>query len=231
MPTLEAVKERPILFSGPMVKAILEGRKTQTRRVIKPQPADLRGDHFQGESLFNTMIRKDLESDWRSLACLYGQPGDRLWCKEGWRFASINHGSPRQFWTVQFRDFAVLPHPQPDQDLISHLTAKDTFTEGATGIAFGRWRSSLHMFRWASRITLEITEVQVERLQSISEEDAKAEGVESIHFQILKPWVGYPVYREPFARLWESINGKGSWELNPWVWAITFRRIDKEALA
>lgn len=173
------MKERPILFSGPMVRAILEGRKTQTRRVVKPQPAHIAG--------IGTVLNIDTIT---GKACPYGKPGDRLWVRETWDGVRLDGGGA----LVSYR--ADGDKPVTDD---------------------GRWHPSIHMPRWASRITLEVVSVRVERLQEISEEDAMAEGVALAEN-----------YRGPvahFASLWEQINGLGSWNANPWVWVVEFRRV------
>ena len=177
------MKERPILFSAPMVRALLAGMKTQTRRAFKtknggvwPNANDLPG------------IRQILRS------CPYGQPGDRLWVRE--TFARID-GQTRPWIETDY---------------------KATYTHGdRLGDTLGikkRWTPSIHMPRHASRITLEVTGVRVERLQDISEADAIAEGVYT------DP--ACPAY-DAYAQLWDEINGLGSWEANPWVWVVEFK--------
>lgn len=248
------MKERPILFSSAMVRAILEGRKTQTRRVINPQP---RSTCCTGGVIDKPISPTDIwhlagyENTWgfRSSStgvalsgawkCHYGQPGDRLWVRETYRIASINARTASQFWTIQFKEgFGVLPHPQPERELFLPLVERDEFTESNTGIDFGKWRPSIHMPRWASRITLEVVSVRVERLQDISDDDAVAEGVKDLchcgdyvqdhgyhsgHGAVSMP--GYA--RDEFSGLWDSINAKRgySWESNPWVWVIEFKRV------
>lgn len=195
------MKERPILFSAPMVQAILDGSKTQTRRVVKPQPSS--GDHFG----FDDKQRLQVPA-WYGLwllACPYGQPGDRLWVRETW--AAPDHGAQLGFDVLAFR-----------------ATHSDSEIPG------GRWRPSIHMPRWASRITLEVTGVRVERLQDISEADAMAEGVwrtVSGHYSYGDEYnPSYATACDAFRGLWESINGPGSWEANPWVWVVEFKRLE-----
>lgn len=173
------MKERPILFSGEMVRAILDGRKTQTRRVIKPQ-----GEPYTIE-------------DVDVLKCPYGIPGDRLWVRE--TFADLRGMGFGHKWAYR----ADTPEGS-ESDRIR--------------IGYGvRWKPSIHMPRWASRITLEITDIRVERVQDITYIDAKAEGVEYEK--------GYTDPREAFATLWNSINAKRDygWAMNPWVWIIEFK--------
>ena len=196
------MKERPILFSGPMVRAILEGRKTQTRRVVKPQPptafVTVRvEDGTQASWCLRNQSAFDLPesaADWLTLRCPYGVPGDRLWVRETWGSCTTN-GTVCSGYRA---DVALRPEIEAGVD---------------------RWRPSIHMPRWASRLLLEVKAVRVERLQEISEDDAFAEGISG------GDWLGNPVgtYRE----LWDSINAKRghSWESNPWVWVVEFERV------
>lgn len=214
-----AVKERPILFSGPMVRAILDGRKTQTRRVMKPQPShdselqvgffeptntDRNGMQYPGKSVFGCWNDED---GWK---CPFGSPGDRLWVRET--------------WTPDHKDF--YPHfpvcYQADFGPEYERKHGKVWSSEQNAWFPWRWRPSIHMPRWASRITLEITGVRVERLNDISEEDAIAEGMDW-HRGPLR--VGHTNPLSAFQSLWESINGDGSWALNPFVWAIEFKRV------
>ena len=222
------MKERPILFSSPMVRAILDGRKTQTRRVCKGQ-RELSNVH-------------DFQLD----RCPFGQPGDRLWVRETWRIGAWDQdagcvaldysadGFARREW-IQVPDndlFLKLWQQSCDDAYAAGLHPFDGFFKWEPGQSPCRWRPSIHMYRWASRITLEITGVRVERLNDISDADAKFEGA-SFHDGL---GVGHSGWRHDFgdvhadarssfARLWESINGAGSWNANPWVWVIEFRRV------
>lgn len=207
-------KERPILFSAPMVRAILEGRKTQTRRIVKPQPdysmvgvidwKDIRASNEL--SLTNAM----------ALGSPYGVPGERLWVRETWGYEltakAVKASLPR----------AGIP-PQAECEAV-YYRASDGWN--------GPWLPSIHMPRWASRIDLTNSCARIERLQDVSEADALAEGVE---FGLLNGVMVFKNYAtgemsEPTARgsyrsLWESINGPGSWEVNPWVWVVEFERV------
>lgn len=214
--------ERPILFSGPMVRAILAGRKVQTRRIVKPQPLvgdggcwfpeppqkpTSRARHYANEA----HMRRGLPLDFQ----FYGAPGDRLWVKETWQ----PRASARAVgWEVTYAaDVSVFFHD------VDRVPGSWKFPKAA---AIG-WVTPLFMPRWASRLTLEVTGVRVERLCDISEEDAKAEGVEAVNGHPERGaffGVG-PCHREGFAQLWADLNGAGSWESNPWVWAITFKRV------
>lgn len=212
------MKERPILFSAPMVRALLAGTKTQTRRVVKMKPHHQIEERDDGTP-WPWMHDGERNADsW--LACPYGQPGDRLWVRETWQgpllqefeidanpdwhYASHLH----QYQNPEHCEYAADGGPKPE-----YTDADDVMRQG--------WRPSIHMPRWASRITLEITSVRVERLQDISEADAIAEGVRnSLHLP------GGRFARENFAHLWWTINGDGSWESNPWVWVIEFKRVE-----
>lgn len=194
------MKERPILFNGPMVRALLDGSKTQTRRVVKPQPDWVNPDASVGNALTVAKIGKRVGMANR--ICSYGQPGSRLWVRETWAAPhAYDHLPPR-----------MIP-----QDARIHYAA----TEDRGGLL---WRPSIHMPRWASRITLEVTGVRVERLQEISEADAMAEGVAETakHLQGLSACLEHCY---AYQDLWESINGPGSWDENPWVWVVEFKNI------
>lgn len=173
-------KERPILFSAPMVRAILDGRKTQTRRVVKD-------NHLRGCQ----------PEDYLLSLCPYGQRGDRLWVRETW-----------QTWKEFDR---VRPANISNQAEIQYPATYDGWDS--------RIRLPIHMPRWASRITLKITGVRVERLQDISRGDAMAEGCPFANT------ADGPNPRQWYADLWEQINGEGSWDANPWVWVIEFKRV------
>lgn len=198
--------ERPILFSAPMVRAILAGAKVQTRRVVNPEPAG------SVTTIYRPFAHEP--NNWQGYAdnvgfirwygrCRYGQPGDRLWVRET--------------WAVPHRYDHLGPSNIPVLGVRTHYAA----TEERGGL---RWRPSIHMPRWASRITLEITAVRVERLQDISEADAKAEGAEP-YLHPVHPAREQLRHVDGFQALWESINGPDSWDLNPWVWVVEFKRV------
>lgn len=210
-------KERPILFNGAMVRAILAGQKTQTRRAMKPQPADDIAPHV----FPNATVQ-----GWRSSLrhahgattghfCPFGQPGDRLWVRETWCHAWDDE---RDQWSDPERY-----HYRADGIEVVHVDDGER----------SPWCPSIHMPRRACRLLLEITDVRVERLQEISEADAMAEGADvhvlpDIRLPRTHPRAGRPmVYadcREIFANLWDSTGD--DWNSNPWVWAITFKRIE-----
>lgn len=202
-------KERPILFSGAMVRALLEGKKTQTRRVVKDfAPFDITPSETQ-ESLellgWRELIPRHLVPP-----CPYGRPGDRLWVRES--FARLDDGS------------YLYP--------ATYDTARRPYM---------KWKPSIHMPRAACRLVLEVTEVRVERLHDITADDAKAEGVPENMTYVPVPvsttatreqmleWAHSPPimqdWRQGFFRLWESINGKKSLDDNPWVWVVSFKKV------
>ncbi|MFN3376338.1 MAG: hypothetical protein ACK40S_07290 [Burkholderiaceae bacterium] len=237
------MKERPIIFSAPMVRAILAGTKTQTRWVCKPQPiADARfvGGHHLPATKRNPGQEISVEAPYVHIACPYGQRGDRLWVRETWRIGSWDDGCG--FWI----DYCDGPRKErlecPDVDFAYRLieqTGEDlrkcnfqptngTMYEWAPGQSPLRWRPSIHMPRWASRITLEVTGVRVERLQDISEADAIAEGCRPIRPEIVLDGLVTRTGRsavDEYRQLWQSIHGPESWAANPWVWAIEFKRV------
>lgn len=225
------IKERPILFSGPMVQAILDGQKTQTRRIawkmdihremrkLDPSmPALWAGAvHPARESGYvswypgNTgglaeLTKKQYD---KGFECPYGKLGDRLWVRETWAarisYDSYSGVSP-EVGRVEYRQSPNWTFEIPEER--------------------GKWRPSIFMPRWASRITLEITKIRVERLQEITEEDAKAEGVVSSRAGTIASF-GEALALAQFRILWDVINHKrASWESNPWVWVVEFKRID-----
>lgn len=226
------MKERPILFSAPMVRAIMAGTKTQTRRVVKPQPersgdgvlmwgASHRGMRFGVEGMDvppGVLVR-----------CPYGQPGDRLWVRETfyawgrwetrynqkkgrdeWHFVDLTATSGRKYRYAAEGDGLI---PMPGRREVA-------------GVIPGWWkRPAIFMPHRASRITLEISGVRVERLQDINAADALAEGVNVHPDHHSKPATSIYSPVQAFRDLWESINGPDSWDVNPWVWAIEFRRL------
>ncbi|MFU3623239.1 hypothetical protein ACM7JP_08335 [Pseudomonas aeruginosa] len=203
------MKERPILFNDQMVRAILEGRKTVTRRVVKPQP-DFLGSMVDPNTPFKTL---DAGLHAR-ITCPHGQPGDRLWVREA--------------WAADAQVDAIAPRDLSQGEPIWYPADFSVRQTGCSMISKGRGRPSIHMPRWASRILLEITAVRIERLQDISEKQALAEGVELEGEGVC--WAGAagtasdsPV--ESFRLLWELINGAGSWNANPWVWVVEFKRV------
>lgn len=197
-------KERPILFKGEMVRAVLDGRKTQTRRIVKPMR------HPFGDVYTPNHVADEFMSKTGAFACPYGRPGDRLWVRETW--------------------IDLSPYEETDVKRAAYKASFGNVPSDA------RWKPSIHMPRWASRITLEITEVRVQRLREISEEDAIAEGISTLNVPpgILKGQnkfavsmggflLNAPTARECFLMLFASINGQEVVDANPYVWAISFK--------
>ncbi|WP_257394092.1 hypothetical protein [Enterobacter hormaechei] len=213
------MKERGMIFNGEMVRAILDGRKTQTRRIMKVQPSDGFHPTHNGYDL-------DLNAHWYTPGVVdkngYLQPAK----KDVFGVADENEGYTCPFGAVGDRiwvreTFCAVPDYDEPAGCSALLYAAD-----GNG-PYGKWTPSIHMPRCASRITLEITGVRVERLNTISQEDAQAEGME------LTVWRQHTLTRiaegevltpyDNFAQLWESIYGEGSWHTNPWVWVIEFK--------
>ena len=201
------MKERPILFSAPMVRAILAGQKTQTRRAAKPvRHPDLGNTYDPGALVLEYEPQHVIDR-----ACPYGQPGDRLWVRETWMDLS---GTGIELITGSRSRYAYRA------DTPAGSYGDETSKEYGL-----KWRPSIYMPRAASRIKLEVVHVRVERLQDISEADAIAEGAPGGHGSI--PGYLYAATpHEHYRHIWESINGAGSWGKNPWVWVVEFKRIE-----
>lgn len=221
------IKERPILFSAPMVRAIQEGRKTVTRRPIRVQPdvpvtdAIPRRNFPHGPATVDWYWRpkhghlNGVPSAGWDFKCPYGQPGDRLWVRETW---FCDH-------------FEVMrgPYLKPDDLDIGEAREDGTLVYSADGLTpfeaeQPAWKPSIHMPRWASRILLQITDVRVERLHDITPENAIAEGVKSCEQDLDPDGNDYSPY-ELFSMLWTSINGMETWHANPRVWVVEFKRV------
>lgn len=222
-------KERPILFNGPMVRAILDGQKTVTRRAVKVQPRS-RGD-IGSYGLGQPFIRHP-DPTKRNLECPYGRPGDRLWVRETWGVISHtwNEHGDMVDWVPDRPATAIRELPFGRGYYSGHVIyAADGANEWAGdddggGEPRSAWHPSIHMPRLASRILLEVTSIRVERLQDITEEQAKAEGVLSCERDIDENGNGYSPL-ELFGGLWTMINGMESWNSNPWVWVVEFKRV------
>lgn len=206
-----------------MVRAIIEGRKTQTRRIVKPkdEPKGFWGRReYEGEERMFSRIElapSDARPWWEVGGINgaedhnpYGKPGDRIWVKETWK--------PDPSWGQS-------SSPTMEIQEGSNILYRSTLPEGHAKQEFGKWRPSIFMRRWMSRITLEVTAVRAERLQNISTEDCREEGCGSAEI----PWRADGTTSHPwvdtYKRLWESINGPDSWAANPWVWVVEFRKI------
>ena len=225
------MKARPILFTGAMVRAILDGSKTQTRRAVELPHANPLGQWeamqwggptggrtAKGETVPAQMAIGHSRTG-QILVSPYGQPGDRLWVRESFMPAPLEAapGPSQTPWSIAYAAGGQAELLAPSQYNPMLYT-------------YERWTPSIHMPRWASRITLEITSVRVERLQDVSEADAQAEGIAyserfrgycigmAEHFHSGDP-------RESFRGLWQSINGPDSWAANPLVWVLSFKKV------
>jgi hypothetical protein len=227
---------KPILFSAPMIQAILNGKKVQTRRIVKPQPEspaaiyDVPGADTQltprlmecedglrlnwwwaltkvGNS---PCVMQDYEKTWTKSP--HGRVGTHLWVRE-------------TFFATEYPNKPLLPNAIQTPNGWAHVSYRADSDKWMRDNS-GAWKPSVHMPQWASRITLEITRVRVERLKDISEEDAIAEGCKAQIYTAPSAFIQcYISARDDFASLWESIHGVGTWERNDWVWVYDFKRI------
>lgn len=222
--------ERPVIFSGPMVRAILEGRKTQTRRVVKPQPSSgIEAAYKMPDGRWQWLhLPPPAGVGMGAFAAAY-RPGDVLWVRETFYIDLMPWDTMR------------LPEQRPaeldDRDIYYRADGEccQQIPEcSCAEVGKPRWRPSIHMRRWAARLFLRVEAVRIERLRDISESDAKAEGVTRCalsdadleRFDRMKSWP--ELYRPMFRMLWDSLNAKrgyGWWNANPWVWVIEFERI------
>ncbi len=241
------MKERPIPFSTPMVRAILSGTKTQTRRVVKPQPAN--GWDFETPAAlgritsphpkkgrFGAFLRRGVGTDFPEfdlIPCPYGMPGDRLWVRESYRFLDTFDSDSATRVAERCLD-AGYKTPWAPIQYEADRTRRDWQHVGTPPHdgppLVGKLRPNIFMPHWASRILLNVTGVRVERLQDISEADAIAEGIERSGEC---NWCDYLDYgyndftnaRRSYRSLWESLNGPSSWDANPWVWVVEFKPV------
>ena len=233
------MKERPILFSAPMVRAILDGRKTQTRRIVKGS-SDVECDRWVAHDGLHTPASDELargvfDPVGDAYRCPYGEPGDRLWVREScWLlFADYYTGDGERAGSAR-----VVPGAREDGDPPAVWCAVDGPLPAIPPNDHGwRWarRNSIHMPRYASRILLDVVSVRVERLQDISEDDARAEGVTPFPIGGEDCWSD-GTRRSAFEYLWGQINGfvgdpkaRAPWASNPWVWVVTFKRTEADA--
>ncbi|EBU8905643.1 TPA: hypothetical protein H2W70_004382 [Salmonella enterica] len=211
------MSERGMIFNAEMVNAILSGRKTQTRRPIKWK-----------QTRFTEIAERDDGSLWPWaedcerggdiwFACPYGEIGDRIWVRETWQ---VIHDHIDESSHVEDRTYA--PSIPKEKDRYWHTVYAEHFGDESREDRGFPWRPAIHMPRWASRILLEITDVRVERLRDLSEEDAKSEGIIPSAGGVLPGWE----YRINFRDLWMDIYGTDNWEANPWVWVIEFKRVE-----
>lgn len=195
--------ERPIILSAPMIPPTLDGRKTMTRRIVKPQPGHMQDSEPEG---YCWVLSLDGHTELNPKRdCPYGKPGDRLWVRETWRIGTHNDCA-----CYEPCGRCVVGKPMYAADFAGEASE------------WGPWRPSIHMPRWASRITLEITDVRIERLQDITNDDACQEGID------IQEALSIPASNGAiavFSELWESLHGPGSWDRNDWVRVISFKRV------
>ena len=211
------MKERGMIFNGEMVRALLDGRKTQTRRIVKQQPDE--------DGLAKITDGPWVDTSERTYSCPFGAVGDRIWVRE------TSGLQVRRDALGDTGEFRVYRASAPDAVRYTTAEGKDVPV---------KWIPSIHMPRWASRILLEITDVRVERLSDLSEEDALCEGIDREKLEESQDnydciadhnMTGRPTATGAFKCLWESIYGADSWQVNPWVWVIEFKRIEGGAHA
>ncbi|WP_313083241.1 morphogenetic protein [Atlantibacter sp.] len=223
------MKERGMIFNGEMVRAILDGRKTQTRRIISERHLNLIDLGSQiGECYpLECGIDHDNSQSYYREHCPFGKPGDRIWVRETFQGPLVSEdlleeyrAYPEKFEKPQYCEYAADGRAKPE-----YCDLDDNLRHG--------WLPSIHMPRWASRILLEITDVRVERLNSISEDDARAEGVPPAGYLVphypntyLTPAGDFATAKIAFQRLWQSIYGEESWQADPWVWVVEFKRVE-----
>lgn len=236
--------ERGMIFNGEMVRALLDGRKTQTRRIVKGADGAVKFCKewdINGEEIFVLLGEKDhtgMNPVLGAISCPLGAVGDRIWVRETWGVVSheLDEDGRIQSWTPDRPATAIHEMPLGNGYYSGHAiyAADGNFTWGDDdGYEDGRscWKPSIHMPRAASRILLEITDVRVERLNSIHDVDAMREGIQNLttcsHADFGIPGVvnaQHPV--RAFQLLWESIYGADNWKANPWVWVIEFKRVE-----
>ncbi|WKH72831.1 morphogenetic protein [Klebsiella quasipneumoniae] len=217
------MKERGMIFNGEMVRAILDGRKTQTRRPVKFPVHDKNlGCELAGNELAGEL------SAGNYLNSAFGKPGDRIWVRETWQ--AIHDYCDENGHVDESRYARSIPRNRGNY---WHPVYEEAWGNESREDRDFPWRPSIHMPRWASRILLEITDVRVERLNTISEKDATAEGVPPAGSLLpdypgtfLTPKGDYATAKVAFQRLWESIYGEQSWKANSWVWVIAFKRVE-----
>lgn len=220
-----ATKARPIIFSAPMVRALIDGRKTQTRRIVKPKPLWVYADQVPV---------KTKDADPRgAISCPFGVPGDKLYVRE--KFGYANAGKHR---VIVYAADESAWHIVADEGGEGDERSRGKRVDRSKIDPVHRWYPSIHMPRWASRITLTITNVRVERVQDISDADVVAEGTfdapvnedSVVRIRTVQQYRGKPelcndrafASRARFMVLWDSIHGTGAWDRNDWIWALTF---------
>ena len=231
---MNSIKERPALFNDEMVRAILEDRKTVTRRAIKPQPPE--GHKWRGWVVDSTCSKEIGSASWDEgggplrrnatyARCPYGKPGDRLWVRETWY---CDHFEVQQGPYLRPADMHDLDQSREDGELVYAADGLTPYEQEQPV-----WKPSIHMPRWASRILLEVTDVRVERLQDISDKEIEAEGIDldalaegQGRYDMCHAGSGAdgrPTLRTAWRDLWGSTGG--DWDANPWVWCVSFKRV------
>lgn len=255
-------RERPLLMRGELVRAVLAGRKTQTRRLVKPQPPGWVDptivNRTEVQHLFQwtepeqsppRKLRRWPEEHY--MRSPFSFPVTRLWVRETWSPVTCEKGDPGAWWGPDRNLFNEDNGPD-DQWMQTAYAADATYGPGQYGMAKlpgggmfeGPWRPSIHMPRWACRLVLAIVDVRVQRLQDISEEDARAEGMEDDEFRTVipvdgkpkgatKPYHLPPSRRAAFANLWDRLYREqdAGWDVNPWVWCVSFKRVEEASRA
>ncbi|HDU4418954.1 TPA: hypothetical protein RFT07_002437 [Klebsiella aerogenes] len=237
--------ERGMIFNGEMVRAIIDGRKTQTRRIVKGTDGAVKFCKewdINGEEIFVVLGEKDhtgMNPVLGAISCPFGGIGDRIWVRETWSDVNLE-GIPAVAYRADGDVYSLMDDESfldedgafnYDEPRVTKYHFAAWYSDLIGGIE-GDWRPSIHMPRWASRILLEITEVRVERLREISQADAEAEGVGKLKKGFWKNyqpgWTEFQLTaRGSFATLWKSIYGDESWYADPWVWVIEFKRIEE----
>ncbi len=232
------MKEIPILFNGEMVRAILEGRKTQTRRPMNPQPVqyidELHGGDFRGRAPYNCFCNETghllgvgyQDDNEQFYKCPFGCIGDRLWVRETFCVGYKDEDG----------DMSCLVPTGESEQIANRMVKYKASHEMPKHSAF-KWTPSIHMPRWASRITLEVTDIRVQRVQEISDEDTAAEGITRIARNVYEhgrldgygvegcdPAEACTTRVNAFRKLWKSIYN--TWDANPWVWVATFKKVE-----
>jgi hypothetical protein len=242
-----AIVERPILFSGPMVRAILEGRKTQTRRIVKPQPPrcidSLHGNELRKRAPYEIQDADGNNCGWgfqdeeNNYKCRFGTIGERLWVRE-----TCWSDGQEVYYSADEAKGQWLPHRKRvkkgrDLSISRDESYQRLLTLHHYAGGFCRKVPAIHMPRWACRIVLEIENIRLERLHEITDDDCVAEGQEPIGEKLNPPGGSvqlgrlngkYAPVRQLFSELWTEINGANSWNENPWVWVIQFRKIEEK---
>ncbi len=216
------MKERPMPFSGPQVQAILDGRMSVTRRPIKPQPVD---EDEQGPYIQIPVHLPDapglIFNSREHIACPYGVPGDELWVRETWGvFGRAHYGRHADPEFGGKSTLKLLYRATENEDRRESAVSEDAWNKYCKPESWGKWKPSIHMPRWASRIQLVVKSVRAERLKDITADECRLEGVDLPET---------PPYVRPFRELWDAMYAKKpelQWSANPWVWRIAFERID-----